>query len=195
MVQSADKIALQEGDVIRAMDGKKIQDIDELVEHLSELEPGDDLKVTYERNGEKRKESVSLGSKSAYYKSKKESCNQVQKIVMHVRVEDLKEEEIEDLSKKTGENLDASNSLPLEDLQFSPNPTTGQFKIMFDTENTGDTEIKVFDQNGQMVLNQELKEFSGIYSNQFDISDQPSGVYFISITQNGMGRTARVVKQ
>lgn len=66
---------------------------------------------------------------------------------------------------------------------------------MFDLAEEGDTEIRVFDQNGRTIEVQELKSFKGLYSNQFDISEAPSGVYFVSITQNGKGMTAKVVKQ
>ena len=195
---TAEKIGLKENDIIRSLDGNKIDDVDDLVDHLGDTEAGDDIKVTFERDGEKKKETGSLGSKASHYEQIKKTSAEngnVKKIVMHVRVEELDESEIEELANKSGQDLDASNSLELIELQFSPNPSNGQFKLMFDVPEEGDTEIRIFDQNGQTLVTQELKSFSGIYSNQMDISDQPSGVYFISITQNGKGKTSKVVKQ
>jgi S1-C subfamily serine protease len=195
---TAEKIGLKENDIIRSLDGNKVDDVDDLVEHLNDSEAGDDIKVNFERDGKKMKESGSLGSKTSHCEQIKMASAEngnVKKIVMHVRVEELDEAEIEELANKSGQDLDASNSLELSELQFSPNPSNGQFKLMFDVPKEGDTEIRIFDQNGQTLVTQELKSFSGIYSNQMDISDQPAGVYFISITQNGKGKTSRVVKQ
>ncbi len=195
---TAEKIGLEENDVIRSLDGKKIESVNELVDHLNDAEAGDDIKVSFEREGKKIKESGSLGSKARHCEQIKQAGaekGEVKKIVMHVRVEELGEAEIEDLAKKSGQDLNATNSLELNEMQFSPNLNNGQFKLMFDMPEEGDTEIRIFDQNGQTLVTQELKSFSGIYSNQMDISDQPSGVYFVSITQNGKGMTSRVVKQ
>ena len=194
---TADEIDLESGDVIYSLDGKKISDISDLVDHLSGLKEGDDLKIAYKRDGKKMKQTAKLGSKSHCSEIIDGGSNgiEVRKIIMHIEVEELEAAEIEELSNKSGQNLDPSNSLELNTLEFSPNPNNGQFKLMFDLPEEGDTEIRVFDQNGRTIEVQELKSFKGLYSNQFDISEAPSGVYFVSITQNGKGMTAKVVKQ
>ena len=116
-------------------------------------------------------------------------------ITLEVTKSGLEPSEISELSDKTGSSLDVNNALELNEISFSPNPTNGQFKLTIDLPNVGHVEIKVFDAMGQTLYVDELSEFSGIYSNHYDLSNESSGIYFVSIMQEGKGKTIRVVKQ
>ncbi|MFZ1333144.1 MAG: PDZ domain-containing protein, partial [Flavobacteriales bacterium] len=56
----AKKAGLMEGDVITAIDGTSISGPDGLTEAIRSHEPGDEVKVTYERGGKKKTTSVEL---------------------------------------------------------------------------------------------------------------------------------------
>ncbi|UFT99388.1 trypsin-like peptidase domain-containing protein [Radiobacillus kanasensis] len=59
----ADQAGLEELDVITHLDGEPIEDIIGLRKHLyQEKEPGQQMKVTFYRNGEKQETTVTLGS-------------------------------------------------------------------------------------------------------------------------------------
>ncbi len=49
---AAEAASLKSGDVITALDGKKMNRVDDVIEHIQSLEVGDALNVTYLRNGQ-----------------------------------------------------------------------------------------------------------------------------------------------
>ncbi|GAB5539843.1 MAG: hypothetical protein Salg2KO_19460 [Salibacteraceae bacterium] len=192
---AAEEMGLQQGDVIRKIDGEKILDVETLVEELKGKEVGEKVIVEYSRGKKKEETSGTLSSKADHMDSHSYKVDEERVVTMNIKVEELDESEIAALSEKSGTVLDASNSLEIADLKFSPNPTSGEFSLSFNAEEAGDLNIRVFDQNGRVVTEEVIPNFTGDYSNRFDITDESSGVYFVSITQNGKGRTARLVKQ
>ncbi|MBB6173283.1 putative serine protease PepD [Nocardiopsis mwathae] len=57
----ADKAGLKAGDLIVEFDGRKVSDSTELRLLLSQKQPGDKVEVAYERDGEKRTTTITLG--------------------------------------------------------------------------------------------------------------------------------------
>jgi len=55
--------------------------------------------------------------------------------------------------------------------------------------------IRVFDASGRSVYENEIEGDGDIVLERIDISDQESGMYYISVKQNGKGKISRVVKQ
>ena len=49
------------GDVIKAIDGSAVESIDQIVERLNQLDPGDSVTLTLERDGEMVEVVVELG--------------------------------------------------------------------------------------------------------------------------------------
>lgn len=211
---TAEALGLAEGDIIRKLDNEGIDDISELVDYLEEKSAGDEIKVSFERDGEKMKESGELGSKAAFKRdimerrmehhaerrahherSRHRAHGDMKRIRMRIAIEEISPEELREISEKTGQPLDENNSLELNNFSVSPNPSRGPITLKFDVPNEGSTEIRVFDLNGALVFEQQLEGFSGIYSQQIDLSDESAGTYIISIVQQGKGYTARLVKQ
>jgi S1-C subfamily serine protease len=50
------------GDIITAVDGKKLESMDQLVERIQEAKPGDELELTYLRGGDEKTVTVTLGN-------------------------------------------------------------------------------------------------------------------------------------
>lgn len=67
--------------------------------------------------------------------------------------------------------------------QLSPNPTDGVVYIQTDIQ---DYKITVFNTNGQLILTTE--------NGKFDISNQPKGMYFITIEYNGNRVSKRILR-
>lgn len=98
-------------------------------------------------------------------------------------------------SRHETQALDLSPAQPLHltGLTIYPNPCHGQMQIAFDSPGNGQTSIAVFDVTGQRVFQQDLGVFTGPYQGQIDISGQESGVYFLTIAQDGQSLTQKVI--
>lgn len=84
---------------------------------------------------------------------------------------------------------------PIADVNvdFYPNPTTGQFKLTFKLESEDQTEIQIYDMNGKRVYHESIGDFKGSYSKDIDISGSGKGTYFLRISQGKNGITKKVV--
>jgi putative serine protease PepD len=60
---AADDAGLRDGDVVQAVDGKRVREAEDLIVTIRNHRPGDTVRLDYERNGEKRTATVTLGSK------------------------------------------------------------------------------------------------------------------------------------
>ena len=119
----------------------------------------------------------------------------VREFRMVVIMEDVTTEEAEALSARSGEEFSGQSDLALETFTVGPNPNTGKFSLSFDISSKGETEIRVLDLNGETIYTEDLGNFSGNYSKEFDISNFAKGVYFLQITQNERAFTKKVVTQ
>ena len=66
-------------------------------------------------------------------------------------------------------------------LSIYPNPTRGLFNVEFATASATDVEISIVNMVGQVISN-EVVTVNGLYNNQFDLSNESAGVYFIKFT-------------
>ena len=82
-----------------------------------------------------------------------------------------------------------------EDVQFYPNPTEGTFRLKFHLASAGDTQITVTDFSGKEVYQKQLKNFSGNFEQDIDLSDSPKGNYLIKVSQNGNSVSKTIVLQ
>ncbi|AWO01747.1 hypothetical protein DLD77_08570 [Chitinophaga alhagiae] len=61
---AAEKAGLKKGDVITAVNDKKVSEPQDLHETIGEMEPGDKVTVTYKRNGKESKATATLGKRT-----------------------------------------------------------------------------------------------------------------------------------
>ena len=76
-------------------------------------------------------------------------------------------------------------------LSIYPNPTRGLFNVEFATEQAKDVEITIVNMLGQ-VMTSDVVEVNGVYANQFDLSNESAGVYFIRFTTDEGTLTERI---
>lgn len=62
---AADEAGLQSGDVITGLNGKKVSDGKQLTEIIAKLQPGDNVTVTYQRNGKEKQTEAKLSQNNA----------------------------------------------------------------------------------------------------------------------------------
>ena len=74
-----------------------------------------------------------------------------------------------------------------------PNPTDGLLNIQFDFEQLNNPEISLLSISGKLIFKQSINGTSGSYKNTFDISNQPKGIYILSIVSDKKKLDKKVV--
>lgn len=84
-------------------------------------------------------------------------------------------------------------SLHIENLHLYPNPGDGLIQVSFDSPRKGRTQLSVFDVTGKRIYNSWLGMVQGSIQKQLDLRDQPSGMYFLTIAQDGQTLTRKLM--
>lgn len=80
--------------------------------------------------------------------------------------------------------------------QVFPNPTEDLLKLRWQSRQEGLTLVRLFDQNGRLLLTREWTTMEGANQQELPIADLPNGIYeLVLVPANGSGATVRVVKQ
>lgn len=108
-----------------------------------------------------------------------------EEITVEICINEITKDELKTISKK-GIKTELENDvekLELNELNFYPNPSNGQFKLEFNVAEKSKTLIKIFDLSGKQVYIEKLHNFSGKYSNDIDLSSNKPGTYILQIIQ------------
>ncbi len=196
------EMGLQSGDQILSINGQETSTLNELIQRIREVEPGDDFNLMVVRDDKEMEMSGTMKSKAATLtrngngqiapKGSSEAVEE-RKVVVKMWVEDMPEEEEEEWLEQT--QLPAAPKLDINDVSFAPNPNFGQFRLTFDLASEGETVLQIIDANGSPIRRQNLGYFTGPYRESFDIMEQPAGLYFLTITQNGQRFVKKIVKK
>lgn len=108
------------------------------------------------------------------------------------RLVDISEEDKKLLGKQNGVG---DQQLQLNQMKFYPNPGNGKFNLSFVLDEKGDTDVTVMNVEGRTVYNEQLKNFSGAYTKEIDISSQPKGIYFVKVTQGQHSLVKKLVTE
>ena len=196
---AAEEMGLQQGDVITAVNGKKIKNFDELASAIKAMKSGDKVEVSVNRGAEN---FVLNGNLKAYRFAEPKSFafnwNGPDHVTtMHTRIR----MEIQDLTPEEetvvaqGAGVDLKNELDVVRIEFAPNPSEGTFTIDFELPQKDRTSILILNSTGAKVREEILGNFSGAYRKTIDLSDQPNGIYFVVIAQGERQFTRKLVKQ
>jgi Secretion system C-terminal sorting domain len=79
------------------------------------------------------------------------------------------------------------------DLNVYPNPNDGEFNLKFNLPQKGDAHISLHDKQGNLVYEEDLKDFSGEYKKPLSLKNQKAGQYVLRIAQNGKIYTRQVL--
>jgi Secretion system C-terminal sorting domain len=110
-----------------------------------------------------------------------------------LRIEDLKEEDRDVLRKSGADVKKLDNGLAVEQLNFYPNPSNGQFNLSFTSAEKGDLTLVIRDVQGREVYKHESKDFSGQFDQSLDLSTESKGVYFLTLTHKNKSMTRKLV--
>jgi hypothetical protein len=101
-------------------------------------------------------------------------------MVMTVVMQSLDGAEEENLKNWGAES--ESDDLELEHFHFYPNPTDGKISLEFESDESGDLKIMIFDSAGKTIFKEKVKSFTGKYEKEIDLTGEPDGAYFLNIT-------------
>lgn len=215
---SAENMGLKAGDIITKINGDDVNTFTDLVDALGKTEPGDKVKISYSREGSQKKSSGEMKSrldtrgedfifdmrccdpesmKNCKFPKGSMMINTPndREVMVIIKIDDISKEEAENLSEIIDEEINLDNNLEMMELGFTPNPGTGEFNIMFDLPKEGNTTIRVMDINGRVVFNEDLGLFSGAYKGNINITEEPSGIYFLFVNQGDRQFSKKIVKQ
>ena len=99
-----------------------------------------------------------------------------------LRVSDGTDSDDQEFTITVEENgtVDIVNALLKENMLLYPNPTDGRFIIELSGEYEADLTLEIFDQTGKLFLQQIYPSHTEIRE-EFDLSSEPAGIYFIRI--------------
>lgn len=80
-----------------------------------------------------------------------------------------------------------------DQLKIYPNPNDGTFSVDFRSDREGELLIHVYDNQGKSVYAETRKDFTGEYSNKFDLSARGKGNYVLKISLGDQTSTAKFV--
>ena len=78
-------------------------------------------------------------------------------------------------------------------MNLFPNPSTGEFKLEFSSADLSTLNIVITDSNGREIINDEIVDFNGKYSGDFNLKGNAPGLYLVNISQNGKILTKKMV--
>jgi len=89
----------------------------------------------------------------------------------------------------------SAESFEFKNLTIYPNPTNGLLNITFDAENNDKVTFELFDVQGRKISSASNDQVFGAIQQTLDISQLPTGMYMLKITQGDKNYSSKVVKQ
>lgn len=182
---AAEEMGLKEGDIIIRINRTDFSNMDQLVDFIQTQESGQRVKLNYSRAGKKDKIKGYLGKRekrSVVW----EDCNKEELLEKAQQLAAQKNKEQAKIEPK-------SRILDLSGFDLFPNPTSGNFKLKFQSQTASPLEIKVLDITGKTVYREFIRSFSGNYQEEISIEDSPSGTYLLQVTQEGQVFTKKLI--
>ncbi len=93
----------------------------------------------------------------------------------------------------TGTLTTGVNEFSQDNFGLFPNPNSGEFNIVFETDVADDYTIEIHNSVGQLISSQTLQNFSGKLESPVNISEAGKGIYLLSIRNSSNRSVRRVV--
>lgn len=115
-------------------------------------------------------------------------------VQIEINISEITDDEAAAVNQNAATKLKTTNDLVLDRISFFPNPGNGLINLAFQTVDSGDLKILVYDSRGNIVYLEENSQFNGNYDNVIDITNQSNGSYYLQIMQNGKTYSKKIVK-
>ena len=198
---TAQAMGMEDDDIIMKIDGDQMYNWTDLHYAIDNREVGEAITITYYRDGNIFEESRPIKSIAATHNDHSRPDGPVIVGTPEPGVEgsQLNIEEPEGSDQESlnieGEPLPIVSNIQVEEFNVFPNPSDGIFNIQLDLPQEGRTSVQVFDSNGRRVYENNLGNFSGVFSDRIDIANTAKGIYFLLVRQNDKTLSKRLVLQ
>jgi hypothetical protein len=213
---AAELAGLKKGDVLREIDNTTLEDFSDLVEFMRNTEVGQQVSLTYERDGQVKETQATLQERKAgqgnviierisddkeggnVFFFRTEGDGDEVKIHQKHRVVVITRGEKDEPGEKSVEitplvpDSELKRTLTLNDYTLFPNPTEDHLRLRFAAD-AAPIKIEINDLNGKNVYRERLNQFDGRYDEDIDVSDLPSGIYLLTVEQNDKVYTEQFV--
>ncbi len=169
---AANQASLEAGDVISYINDKEIRSVCDLKIAVSKLEIGEQIQVTYDGHMDNQKQEVIVGSREQHLITWKTCAVATATVDVNQNITTLQ------------------NTAAFE---VFPNPSNGVSTLTFENASKGALNIKIYDLQGRLILEQDKLDFEGYYEEEINISGQPSGIYLVEMSLNGEKFTKELV--
>ncbi len=201
---AAAEAGLQADDVIMKIDDQAIQNFSDLRKTLNELEPGDEINIQYQRGTENLETKAVLKTGQAprdftfeWQSDEDKDFNFApdgEHIFIHraqpsghkykIIIVERKGKDEENAPVAPVPDLDLERSLELKTFEAYPNPSSGQFQLKFESAAAPLT-IRLTNLQGKQIYREYIRDFNGLYNESMDLNNLSSGIYILSIEQEG----------
>jgi hypothetical protein len=196
-------MGLQEEDIITQIDGRPVIDWHDLGAAIDNRNIGDDITVEVYRKGEQLTFTRPIKSRAATHNDHSrgdgvaiiENEEEPDAPQSEAQLVPVPQEEVTALQEKSEMDMPRINNLQIDRLNVFPNPSTGIFDIQFELPAQGRTGIRIFDNSGKVIYENNLGNFSGIFSDRIDIANNAKGIYFLAVNQNDQVVTRKIILQ
>ncbi len=218
---TAKEIGIQNGDAILTINGYVMTDWDDIGSAIDMLTPGENIKVTYLRDGRQGSASGKIKSYAEAKNCKDCDCNdynyayeekkdhheyKIEKADAWVRPTEEGRVDLDDISlnisnmtkeecavlNADGTNAIQINALPVEDFSLEAVEDIGLFELEFDLPNSGFTMVRVYNKSGRVIYDYELGNFSGEFKDNIDLAQNGTGEYFLHILQGNKSLSKKI---
>ena len=154
-------------------------------------------------DGSKNKHNVVMIRSNDRVRSKEEADELLEDLGVDVEIDENAEGTVKTIIYKkiirienvTNKDAVSSNErLKVSEMNLYPNPSSGMFKIEFEPEKKGETNIVVSDINGKELFRDRYNG-EGQYQKELDLSSEKNGIYFVQISQGKKQHTKKIVIQ
>ena len=178
---TADKIGLKEGDILKSINGTKINGLEDIRSAISEMEAGEEVEVKVERNGKSERlkgewEAMNFptGFIMRHGPRKRQMRYHPGKGETRIKIKVYEDEEV----------IDPASVGELE-VDFYPNPNEGQFSYAFDLDNGAEAQVQLLDANGKVLYSKDHSGNGSRIKEEIVLENQAGGVYLLKVSSGG----------
>lgn len=107
-----------------------------------------------------------------------------------IRISDVNSGEARNLQQRYGHQM--GNNLEVDNFKLSKNTDKNLFDLTFDLPNRGETIVKIINEDGRVIYEYDLGQFSGDFADKVDISQNGAGAYYLSIQSGVKTKTKKI---
>lgn len=94
--------------------------------------------------------------------------------------------------KKAG-ITEPKEKLEIHQMQASPNPSNGKFRVSFSSTEKSAASLSVKNIEGKEIYSEQIKDINGTYDKEIDLQSKDKGIYFVTVTQGKRATTKKLV--